>query len=144
LLFEHKITLIEALTGVDFVITHLDGTKLRIKNNPGEVIKPDDIKTVPEKGLPFYKQSFKYGNLYVVFKVTFPDKLTVPQVTAINDSLGPKTNCDSEMHDETVQLQKYDEGSRNTQATGGTEADSDEEDGDDPRGGGQRVQCQQQ
>lgn len=55
LLMEKEITLLEALTGVDFVITHLDGTKLRIKNTPGEVIKPDEIKTVCDKGLPFHK-----------------------------------------------------------------------------------------
>jgi DnaJ family protein A protein 2 len=30
LLIEKEITLLEALTGVDFVVTHLDGTKLRI------------------------------------------------------------------------------------------------------------------
>lgn len=45
-MFEKEITLIEALTGVDFVITHLDDRKIRIKNKPGEVIKPDEIKTV--------------------------------------------------------------------------------------------------
>ena len=55
LLFEHKITLVEALTGVDFMLTHLDGTKIRIRNEPGEVIKPDDLKTIPDKGLPFHK-----------------------------------------------------------------------------------------
>jgi DnaJ family protein A protein 2 len=55
MLFEHKISLVEALTGVDFILTHLDGTKIRVKNEPGEVIKPDDLKTIPEKGLPFYK-----------------------------------------------------------------------------------------
>ena len=46
LAIEREITLIEALTGVDFVITHLDGRKIRIKNNAGEIIKPDDIKTI--------------------------------------------------------------------------------------------------
>ena len=76
MLFEHKITLVEALTGVDFVFTHLDGKKIRIKNTPGEVIKPDDIKTIPEKGLPFHKSPFKFGNLYVIFKVEFPKSLT--------------------------------------------------------------------
>ncbi len=54
-MIEKEITLYQALTGVDFTITHLDGTKLRIKNNPGEVIKPEDIKTIKEKGLPFHK-----------------------------------------------------------------------------------------
>lgn len=68
-MFEHKISLLEALTGVDFVFTHLDGKKMRIKNEPGEVIKPDDLKTIPEKGLPFYKQPFKFGNLFIIFKV---------------------------------------------------------------------------
>merc|ERR1711976_945974 len=98
LLFEHKITLLEALTGVDFVFTHGDGKKIRIKNNPGEVIKPDDLKTVPDKGLPFYKQSFKYGNLFVIFKVTFPDSLKAPQAAAITSAMGPRPDSvDDEM-----------------------------------------------
>ena len=58
LLMEKQITLHEALTGVDFVVTHLDGTKIRIKNEPGEVIKPDDLKTVVGKGLPFHKKTY--------------------------------------------------------------------------------------
>ena len=78
MLIEQEISLLEALTGVDFVVTHLDGSKIRIKNNPGEVIKPDDIKTVVEKGLPFHKSSFKFGNLFVMFKVTFPKSVTDP------------------------------------------------------------------
>ena len=78
LLIEQEITLLQALTGVEFVITHLDGSKIRLKNNPGEVIKPDDIKTVEGKGLPFHKQSFKFGNLFVMFKVTFPKSLGDP------------------------------------------------------------------
>ncbi len=77
-MIEQEISLLEALTGVDFVVTHLDGSKIRIKNNPGEVIKPDDIKTVVEKGLPFHKSSFKFGNLFVMFKVTFPKSVTDP------------------------------------------------------------------
>ena len=66
------------MTGVDFVITNLDGTKIRIKNTPGEVIKPDDIKTLEGKGLPFHKMAFKYGHLFVIFKVTFPKNMTDP------------------------------------------------------------------
>jgi len=75
LLMEKSISLLEALTGVDFVMTHLDGTKIRIKNDPGEVIKPDDLKTVIGKGLPFHKKAYEFGNLYIIFKVTFPEKL---------------------------------------------------------------------
>lgn len=83
LLLEKEISLLEALTGVDFVITHLDGKKIRIKNKAGEVIKPDDIKTVEGRGMPLHKQPYKFGNLFVIFKVTFPDTLKVPQVDKI-------------------------------------------------------------
>lgn len=78
LLFEHKISLCEALTGVDFCFTHLDGKKIRVQSTPGEVIKPDDLKTIPEKGMPFHKTPFKSGNLYIIFKVIFPDSLAAP------------------------------------------------------------------
>ena len=54
-MIEKEISLFEALTGVDFVLTHLDGRKIRIKNAPGEVIKPDDIKTVEGHGMPYHK-----------------------------------------------------------------------------------------
>ena len=104
LLFEHKITLLEALTGVDFVFTHLDGTKIRIKNEPGEVIKPDDLKTIPDKGLPFHKSTFKFGNLFILFKVEFPKSLTKQQVAGVNVALGPKKSADEEMTEETCML----------------------------------------
>lgn len=74
---EKEITLFEALTGVDFTFVHLDGNKIRVKNNPGEVIKPDQLRTITGKGLPFHKQSFKQGNLFVLFRVKFPDTLNV-------------------------------------------------------------------
>lgn len=78
MLIEKEITLLQALTGVDFVLKHLDGSKIRIKNDPGEVIKPNDIQTVLERGLPFHKQSYKFGNLYVLFKIVFPASITQP------------------------------------------------------------------
>lgn len=121
LLFEHKITLVEALTGVDFMLTHLDGSKIRIKNDPGEVIKPDDLKTVPEKGLPFHKQSFKFGNLFVKFTVTFPESIPVPRIEALKSALpAPTGNPDVEMDAETCSLQPFIESQRNTKAAGGT------------------------
>ena len=47
-----SITLIEALTGFSFSLTHLDGTTHIIKSDPGEVIKPGDVRTVEELGMP--------------------------------------------------------------------------------------------
>ena len=48
------ISLVEALTGVNFKVEHLDGTQITVQNAECEVIKPDDRKIIPEKGLPFY------------------------------------------------------------------------------------------
>ena len=144
-MFEHKITLTEALTGVNFVITHLDGSKIRIKNNPGEVIKPDDLKTVAEKGLPFHKQPYKFGNLFVMFKVTFPDSIPIDKLPFLIKAL-PSTSADvdTDMDAETVLLTPFDEVQRNTKAAGGQQDDSDEEKEAGQGGEGQRVQCAQQ
>jgi DnaJ family protein A protein 2 len=72
LVMEKEITLIEALTGLDFILTHLDGRKIRIKNNTGEIIKPDDIKTCEHLGMPYHKKVYMNGNLLIHFKIKFP------------------------------------------------------------------------
>lgn len=147
---EKQITLQEALCGVDFVVTHLDGAKIRIQNEPGEVIKPDDLKTVIGKGLPFHKKAYETGNLYIIFKVSFPDHLQPKQIEALNLTFaGNKKKNKDEDDDkmeatETCKLTKYDEQQRNTHAQGGTEGDSDEEGEEGHQGHGQRVQCAQQ
>ena len=79
-MIEKEISLLEALTGVDFVITHLDGRKIRIKNKPGDIIKPDDIKTIENQGMPFHKQPYKLGNLFIIFKIDFPSSLNTQQM----------------------------------------------------------------
>ncbi|GAB2221122.1 hypothetical protein Droror1_Dr00012291 [Drosera rotundifolia] len=40
LFYEHTLSLSEVLCGFKFVIAHLDGRRLLIKSNPGEVVKP--------------------------------------------------------------------------------------------------------
>lgn len=85
---EKEIPLLDALTGVDFVITHLDGRKIRIKNNVGEIIKHDDIKVVENMGMPFHKKVYNYGNLFIHFKVKFPDTLDTASQDLIAAALG--------------------------------------------------------
>jgi DnaJ family protein A protein 2 len=73
---EKEISLLEALTGCDFVVNFLDETSFRVKSTPGEVIKPDSLMTVLEKGLPFHKNPYKFGNLFILFRVKFPETLS--------------------------------------------------------------------
>ena len=140
LLMEKEISLLESLTGCDFVITHLDGKKYRIKSAPGQVIKPDTLMTLEEKGLPFHKTPYEFGNLFVMFRVKFPEKLDDAQVGKIKEALkgSAAKRDDDDMPDETCVLKPYHESQKNAHATG-QEADDDEEDDDMPRG--QRVQC---
>jgi DnaJ family protein A protein 2 len=84
LLIDKEITLLEALTGTEFVINHLDGRKIMIKSGPGEVIKPDDVKVVEGFGMPFHKRVFNYGNLFIHFKIKFPTTLTPQNQTLIS------------------------------------------------------------
>mmetsp|Transcript_16341 Transcript_16341/g.27641 ORF Transcript_16341/g.27641 Transcript_16341/m.27641 type:complete len:365 (+) Transcript_16341:39-1133(+) len=83
LLLEKEISLLESLTGCDFVVDFLDGSKFRVQSAPGQVIKPDSLMTVQEKGLPFHKNPYRFGNLFVLFKVKFPETLNESQCVEI-------------------------------------------------------------
>jgi DnaJ homolog subfamily A member 2 len=72
---EREISLLEALTGVDFTIMHLDGRMVRIQNEAGQVIKPNSVMTCEGLGMPFHKTPYKFGNLMISFKVKFPETM---------------------------------------------------------------------
>lgn len=84
LIYTADISLVEALTGFNFVIDHLDGRQILIQNKLGEVIKPGVIKTVKECGMPFFEAPYKYGNLYVKFNIVFPQKIDSTQTEMLN------------------------------------------------------------
>jgi DnaJ family protein A protein 2 len=75
LFMDKEITLLEALTGVNFTIMHLDGKIIRITNPSGQVIKPNDVMTCEGLGMPFHKTSYKNGNLFITFSIKFPDHI---------------------------------------------------------------------
>jgi DnaJ-class molecular chaperone len=81
LLMEKEITLLESLAGCDFPIKFLDGSVFRVKSPRGKVIQPEQLMTIHEKGLPFHKNPYKFGNLFILFKVKFPDRLAPNQIS---------------------------------------------------------------
>lgn len=62
-----KITLLEALTGFEFTLKHLDGTVHQISLLKNEVISDQENKIVRGLGMPFYKDPMNFGNLIVQF-----------------------------------------------------------------------------
>ena len=145
LLFEKKITLAEALTGVDFTFKHLDGKKIRVRTNKGDVVKPNSLMTMKELGLPFHKKSYEFGNMYILFKVEFPNHLKDDQVTQLAKVLKAPKRSKEEFDSEHF-LEEYHEHHRNTHVQGGTQGnDSEDENDDHPgMGGGHRMECANQ
>lgn len=86
-MLEKEISLLDALTGLDMCITHLDGRQIRIQNNKGDVIQPNSMMTCEGLGMPFHKTPYKFGNLFIIFKIKFPEKVNTGQVEQIQTVL---------------------------------------------------------
>jgi DnaJ family protein A protein 2 len=149
LFVEHTISLTEALCGFQFVLTHLDGRRLLIKSNPGQVIKHDQYKAIDDEGMPMYQRPFMRGKLYIHFTVEFPDTLTADQMKGI-ETIIPKSKqtqaTDMELDDceeTTLHDVNMEEETRRRETYARQEA-YDEDDDDMHGGGAQRVQCAQQ
>lgn len=73
LFFEKDLPLVDALTGAHFLVTHLDGRRLRISTIPREVIAPGQFKCVEGAGMPIPGTGgMRFGDMYVRFNVVFP------------------------------------------------------------------------
>jgi len=93
LLIELDIPLIDALTGFQTYIKHLDDRMLHIKTEKGDIIKPGDLRIIPGEGMPHHKRPFEKGNLYLSFKIIFPETpFTAKQMDQLSAVLGARTN----------------------------------------------------
>lgn len=145
LLYNADITLLEALTGFEMVITHLDGRSILIKTKKGEIIKPGILKTVHDCGMPFFESPYRFGNLYINFNIIFPKSLAEEQKKGLK-LLFP--SADMEIEEDKSITEKYAmtehiESEENTAETGGQKRRkrSYDEDEEEQRGG---VRCENQ
>jgi DnaJ-class molecular chaperone len=72
LIYKKEISPYEALTGVYFVLEHLDGHKVHIVSPPQKVLQHQSPLKVKDEGMPIYGNSLMKGCLYVYFEVHFP------------------------------------------------------------------------
>jgi len=145
LVYKAEISLLQALTGFEFVLEHLDKRKIKLSTKPGEVINPGVLKTCKELGMPFFDQPYKCGNLYIDFEFKFPTNIDEKQKEALfkvfpNDI--PKPIKDKT--EEAYTLTQYKKEDENTHAGGGKKESRMEEDDEEHSGGQQNVRCQQQ
>uniref|UniRef100_A0A8C4NE28 DnaJ homolog subfamily A member 1 n=1 Tax=Eptatretus burgeri TaxID=7764 RepID=A0A8C4NE28_EPTBU len=67
-----EIDLVESLCGFQRPITTLDSRTIVITLHPGDIIKSGDVKCVLNEGIPFYRNPFEKGRLFIHFSVKFP------------------------------------------------------------------------
>lgn len=159
LLMTKKVSLNQALCGFSYKFTHLDGREIVIKTKPGEVIQPEAtstadmkmapyVKQVPGEGMPSLGNPFVRGNLYVLFRVSFPTigQLSADQIKALKAILpDPDPNYDDDHEDDMeVETHFMEDGDLKHFGKGGAAANEGTAyDSDDEGPGGQQVQCAQ-
>lgn len=92
LLTKKKISLLEALTGFQFNLPHLDGRVLRIasplvgaENPVHKVVKPGDLMVVSHEGMPTFRNPLVKGNLVIQFEIEFPDQIVPSGIVSKQD-----------------------------------------------------------
>lgn len=147
-----SITLCQALTGFSFSFKHLDGSTHIIKSEPGEVIKPGDVRTVEELGMPIMTTPYKFGNLFIHLEVEFPRTI---ELGAGNDALlkailpgGKDMDVEEDSYDNnhkhrTIEYNK-EHITENKTKIHSDYADEDDEEDERFHGGARTVNCQQQ
>ena len=116
-----------------FHLEHLDGKRYLIATAPGEILENKEYKTIPRKGMPFYKDPMSHGNLYIAFRVSFPPKGSIypHQEASLRQAFGYQDEITQELADgpDSVRLQDFTEDMLNPRAGGGKSAQEEEEEG---------------
>jgi len=150
LLIVKTLSINQALCGFKFMITHLDGRKIVIQTKSGEVIKPEGegqnpfMKRVTEEGMPSLGNPFVRGDLYIVFRVNFPDdgELSEEVLKVLKKTL-PDPDVDLDYDPNEVEEHTMSVADVKHFGHGGARNAVSEYDSDDEEGGGRPVQCQQ-
>uniref|UniRef100_A0A6C0I1M0 J domain-containing protein n=1 Tax=viral metagenome TaxID=1070528 RepID=A0A6C0I1M0_9ZZZZ len=84
-ILEKEISLKESLCGLEFTIKHINNKSFHLQHKDGTIIKHNTTKTIP--GLGMTDKNKNCGNLIIVFKIIYPDKLTREQIDALSSIL---------------------------------------------------------
>lgn len=95
-----EIPLVDALTGFEIELIHLDGKKFNVTVN--EVTDCDFVLRVFNKGMPRRNgRPGSFGDLYITFEVDFPETLTDEQKKAIKQILGKPDDNDEKTKEDS-------------------------------------------
>ncbi|XP_013408528.1 dnaJ homolog subfamily A member 1 [Lingula anatina] len=142
LIMNMDLELVEALCGFKKSIETLDKRILVISSLPGEVVKPGDLKCIPNEGMPAHRNPFEKGLLIIKFDVKFPKPGIIPheKLQKVEHLLPPREEVIIPDHAEECDLVEFDPHLHGSAHHSRGEAyDSDDEDAHHGHGPG--VQC---
>ncbi|KJE89879.1 heat shock protein DnaJ family protein [Capsaspora owczarzaki ATCC 30864] len=85
LYMKETITLLEALTGFERSIKHLDGRTITIQRTA--VTQPGFVHEIPQEGMPKHDDPSDRGKLFVEIAVVLPSSITSTQAEAFKEQL---------------------------------------------------------
>ena len=78
LVLPKQVSFKESLTGFNFILEHLNGSKTKLSSSRGNIIQNGDKKVIKELG---FERNDKKGDLIIMFHVNHPpNKLTEEQL----------------------------------------------------------------
>uniref|UniRef100_A0A7S3D4B2 J domain-containing protein n=1 Tax=Palpitomonas bilix TaxID=652834 RepID=A0A7S3D4B2_9EUKA len=80
------ISLLEALTGYNFKVKHLDGRSVTIDSKG--VTTPFLVRRISGEGMPIYGRPGSFGDLFIELVIDFPTKISPEQGRLLRDALG--------------------------------------------------------
>ena len=140
LYIKHKISLFESLSGFKFNVEKLDGTKVTIKTEPGEIIQHKQLKKVSGLGLPIFERNYSYGDLYIEFLVDYPQRISQENLEIMKDLLPQGTDKKFEETKSSFQMKP----AAHPEMDIIDEEDTRYSQYDDGQGGEQKVDCANQ
>lgn len=81
-----KISLKQALCGTLIQVPTMNGDPVAV-NTQGEVIKPNTVRRIQGRGLPFPKEPSRSGDLIIAFDIKFPETITQSAKDILSDLL---------------------------------------------------------
>jgi len=86
LIYKHKVSLRDALTGIQFTVLTLTQLKLQLEL---QLVTPTTKRIIKGEGLPLPKRPNVRGDLIVEFDIEFPRNLSNEQVATLREVLPP-------------------------------------------------------
>ncbi|KAG0248745.1 DnaJ- protein scj1 [Mortierella polycephala] len=99
------ITLEQALLGFNLEIVHLDGRAVKLTRDE-DVTPFGFVQTLKGQGMPVKDSHGEFGDLFVEYKVAFPEKLTKDQRSLLATAFGVETLFDEALNGAASQKQQ--------------------------------------